>query len=152
VELLITPVVEVQGAGLVDPFSKPGLPSTCVVVPPPPEALIVRAIRVVCVTLPPLAVTVMFAVPVVAVLLAESVRVELPLPGAAIEAGLKLAVTPAGNPEADNATAELKPPLTVVEIVELPDVPCVTETLAGEALRVKSGVAAELTVRAIVVV
>jgi len=120
-------------------------------VPPPPEALIVRAIRVVCVTLPPLAVTVMFAVPV-AVLLAERVRVELPLPGAAIEAGLKPAVTPAGNPDADNATAELKPPLTVVEIVELPDVPCVTETLAGEALRVKSGVAAELTVRAIVVV
>ena len=111
-----------------------------------------RASKVVWVTPPPLAVIVMFAVPVVAVLLAERVKVELPLPGAAMEAGLKLAVTPAGNPEADNATAELKPPLTVVEIVELPDVPCVTERLAGEALTVKFGVAAELIVRTIVVV
>ena len=64
-----------------------------------------------------------FAVPVVAVLLAEKVRVEVPLPGAAMEAGLKLAVTPAGNPEADNEIAELKPPLTVVETVELPELP-----------------------------
>ena len=70
-----------------------------------------------------MAVTVTFAVPVVAVLLAVRVRVELPLPGAAIDAGLKLAVTPAGNPEADNETAELKPPLTVVETVELPEEP-----------------------------
>jgi hypothetical protein len=112
----------------------------------------VRAIVVVCVTPPPVADRVMLAVPMVAALLAESVRVELPPPGAAMEAGLKLAVTPAGNPEADNATAELNPPLTVVEIVELPDVPCVTETVAGEALIVKFGVATELIVRAIVVV
>lgn len=61
------------------------------------------------------------------------------------------AVSPAGNPEADNETAELKPPLTVVEIVELPEGPCIIETLAGEALTAKFGVAAELTVRAIVV-
>ena len=64
-----------------------------------------------------------FAVPVVAVLLAAKVTVELPLPGAAMEVGLKVAVTPAGNPEADNETAELKPPLTVVETVELPELP-----------------------------
>ena len=137
---------------MVDPFSNPGLPSICVVVLPPPDALTVRAIVVVWVTLPPVAVTVTFTVPVVAVLLAERVRVELPLPGAAIEAGLKLAVTPAGRPEADKETAELKPPLTVVETVELPEVPWVIDRLAGEALSVKSGVAAELTVRAIVVV
>ena len=92
------------------------------------------------------------AVPVVAVLLAAKVTVELPLPGAAIELGLKVAVTPAGNPEADNETAELKPPLTVVVSVELPELPCVTERLAGEALMAKSGVAAELIVRATVVV
>jgi hypothetical protein len=92
------------------------------------------------------------AVPVVAVLLAENVRVELPLPGAAIEAGLKLAVTPAGNPEADRETAELKPPLTVVETVLVPEVPCVTDKLVGEALTVKSGVAAALMVRATVAV
>lgn len=94
---------------------------------------------------------VILAVPVVAVLLAVKVRVELPLPGAAMEAGLKLAVTPAGNPEADKETAELKPPLTVVETVELPEPPWVTDTLAGEALTEKSGDAAELIVRATVV-
>ena len=70
-----------------------------------------------------MAVTVTVAVPAVAVLPAESVRVELPLPGAAIEVGLKLAVTPEGKPEADSETAELKPPLTVVEMVLLPEAP-----------------------------
>src|SRR4029077_18525518 len=134
------------------PFSNPGLPSICVVVLPPPDALTVRAMVVVWLMAPPVAVTVTFTVPVVAGLLAERVSVELPLPGAAMEAGLKLAVTPAGNPDADNETAELKPPLTVVETVELPEAPWVTDRLAGEALTVKSGVAAEFTVRAIVVV
>lgn len=73
--------------------------------------------------MPPVAVIVTFAVPVVAVLLAVKVTFELPLPGAAMEAGLKAAVTPVGNPEADNETAELKPPLTVVETVEPPELP-----------------------------
>lgn len=31
---MITPLVTVHGAGFVDPFSKPGLPRICVVVPP----------------------------------------------------------------------------------------------------------------------
>jgi hypothetical protein len=84
---------------------------------------IVKAIVVVCVTPPPVAVTVTFTVPAVAVLLAVNVSVELPLPGAAMEAGLKLAMTPEGNPDTDNETAELKPPLTVVEIVVLPELP-----------------------------
>ena len=109
--------------------------------PPPPAALTVRAIVVVCVTLPPVAVTVTFAVPVVAVLLAESVRVELPLPGAVMEAGLKLAVTPAGNPDADKETAELNPPLTAVEMVLLVEPPWVTLNKLGEAEILKSGVA-----------
>ena len=91
-------------------------------------------------------------VPVVAVALAVSVRVELPLPGAAIEAGLKLAVTPEGNPEADKEIAELNPPLTVVEIELLPEVPCVIDRLAGDALTLKSGVAAAVTVNAMVTV
>src|SRR6478609_3490978 len=147
----MTPVLTTQGAGLVDPFSKPGFPSTCVVVLPPPDALTVRAMMVVCVMALPVAVTVTFTVPVVAVLLAVNVSVELPLPGAAMDAGLKLAVTPAGKPEADNDTAELKPPLTVVETVELPEVPWVTDKLAGVALTAKSGVAAELIVRPIAV-
>ena len=52
-------------------------------------ALIVSATTVVWVVPPPVAVTVTFTVPVVAVLLAVNVRAELPLPGAAIDAGLK---------------------------------------------------------------
>ena len=87
-----------------------------------------------------MAVIVTFEVPVVAVLLAENVSVELPLPGAAIEVGLKLAVTPAGKPEADNATAELKPPVVAVEIVVLPVPPWLTDKFAGEAATVKSAV------------
>ena len=90
--------------------------------------------------------------PVVAVLVAENVSVELPLPGAAIDVGLNATVTPAGMPDADNETAELKPPLTVVEIVLLPELPCVTDTLVGDALIAKSGVAAAFTVRETVVV
>jgi len=69
------------------------------------------------------AFTVTFVIPVVAVLVAEKVRVELPLPGAAIEAGLKLAVTPEGSPDADKDTVELNPPRTVLETVVLPELP-----------------------------
>jgi hypothetical protein len=93
-----------------------------------------------------------FVLPVVAVLLAVKVRVELPLPGAAIEVGLKLAVTPEGKAEVESEIAELKPPLTEVEIVLLPELPCVTDTLVGEALTVKSGVAVAVTVSEIVTV
>jgi hypothetical protein len=122
------------------------------VVVPPPAAAIVSAMVVVCVTVPPVPVMVTVAVPVAAVALAVNVRVEVPLPGAAMDEGLKLAVTPAGRPDAERATAELKPPLTVVETDELPEVPCVTERLAGEAVIVKLGEAAALTVRVTVVV
>jgi hypothetical protein len=43
-----------------------------------------------------------------------SVRVEDPLPGAATLAELKVAVTPLGSPEAESATAALKPPRAAV--------------------------------------
>jgi hypothetical protein len=88
------------------------------------------------------------AVPVVAVLLAVNVKVLLPV----VLAGLKLAVTPEGRPEADRLTLLLKPftGLTVIVLVPLP--PCVTETLVGDAESVKFGVAAAFTVRLIVVV
>jgi len=89
---------------------------------------------------------------VVAALLAVNVSAELPFPGAAMDVGLKLAVTPEGKPETDNATAELNPPLMAVEIVELPAPPWVTDKLAGEAVNVKFGVAAAFTVTATVVV
>jgi hypothetical protein len=79
-------------------------------------------------------------VPIVAVLLALNVNVELPEPGAAIEAGLKEAVTPAGSPVAESDTAELKPPETVVEIVVVFVPPCATDTVVGDALMAKFGV------------
>lgn len=104
------------------------------------------------VTLPPVAVIVIADVPLVAVLPTVNVSVELPPPGAAMDAGLKLAVTPVGRPEAERETAELKPPLTVVEIVVLPELPWMTERLAGDALSVKLGEAAAFTVRATVAV
>ena len=50
-ELSMTPEVAIQGVGLDDPFSKPGLLSNCWVVPPPP--LTVKLIVVVCVLPPP---------------------------------------------------------------------------------------------------
>ena len=65
--------------------------------------------------------------------------VELPEPGAAIDAGLKLTVTPAGWPDAVKAMAELKPPEIPVVIVDVPLPPWTTETDPGEAEMVKSG-------------
>jgi len=67
------------------------------------------------------------------------VIVELPPPGAAIVLGLKLTVVPLGAPVADRLMALLKPPLTVVEIVEVPELPCTTLTEVGEAATVKLG-------------
>lgn len=57
---------------------------------------------------PPLAVTVMGYVPAAADVTAR-VTVDVPEPGGEMDGGLKVARTPAGSPEADNATAELKP-------------------------------------------
>ncbi len=66
--------------------------------------------------------------------------VDVPEPGAAIEAGVKLAVTPAGMPLAERETAELKPPETAVVSVELPVAPVLTESDEGDAVMEKSGV------------
>ena len=63
---------------------------------------------------------------------------ELPVP--VIDDGLKPMVTPAGCPDAVNATAELNPPLTVLVIVELPALPWATVTEAGEAERLNPAV------------
>jgi hypothetical protein len=78
--------------------------------------------------------------------------VDVPEPGAAIEVGLKVAVTPVGWPVALRATAELKPPDTVVVIFEEPLLPCTTETEVGEAASVNAGVAVAVTVNETVVV
>ena len=45
---------------------------------------------------------------------------ELPLPGAAIVLGLKLALAPEGRPEADRAIELLNVPLMAVVIVDVP--------------------------------
>lgn len=78
------------------------------------------------------------------------VKVDVPEPGAAIDVGLKLAVTPVGAPDAARAIAELKPPDTAVVMVETPLLPCTTETEVGEAASVKAGLAAAVTVSEIV--
>ena len=75
-----------------------------------------------------------------AMLLEEKVRIELPLPGATMEIGLKPAVTPDGRPDTESESAESNPPDTLVEIVLFPEPPWATERLAGETLKLKSGV------------
>lgn len=75
-----------------------------------------------------------------------NVMVEVPEPGAAMDVGLKLTVTPVGWPLAVNAMAELKPPETAVVMVEVPLLPCTTETEVGAAEIVNAGVGVEVTV------
>ena len=61
-----------------------------------------------------------------------------PEPGAAIRLGLKPTVVPDGTPLADRLMALLKPPLTVVVMVDLLLLPRARLTEAGAALIVKS--------------
>ena len=63
--------------------------------------------------------------------------VEVPDP--VIEVGLKTTVTPVGWPAAVKETAESKPPVTVLVMVDVPELPCATETEVGEAERLKPG-------------
>ena len=100
----------------------------------------------VCVVVPPRPVTVMVWVPVRALRLTRIVIVEVPAPGAAIEAGLKLMETPSPSPEAESRIELLKPPLTAVVMVEVPVPEPLREMLteAGEALMVKFGFPPEL--------
>jgi hypothetical protein len=120
----------------------------------PEEELTVRAMVVLCVSEPEVPVTVTVAAPTVAEAEAVSVRVEVTLPFATGVTGLveNAAVTPLGNPVADNVVAALKLPVLVMVIVLVPLAPWVTVTEAGEAAIVKFGVAVALTVRASVVV
>jgi hypothetical protein len=65
------------------------------------------------------------------------VMVEVPEPGAAMEVGLKVTVTPVGWPVADKAIAESKPFKTAVVIVDVPLLPRTTESEVGDAQTVK---------------
>jgi hypothetical protein len=55
----------------------------------------------------------------------------------AVLAGLNDAVAPLGRPEAESATALLKPFTGLTVIALAPALPCAMETLEGAALRLK---------------
>lgn len=103
-------------------------------------AVTVSEMVAVCVMLPPVPVTVMVYVPVAVPVATASVAVDDPEPGAAMDVGLKLTVTPLGWPLADKATAASNPPDIVVVMVEVPLLPTATETEVGEAASVNAGV------------
>jgi len=98
------------------------------------EAVVtVRVTVVVWLMPPPKPVTVMGYVPATVVEATAMVMVEVPEPGAAIDVGLKVTVTPAGWPVADKPMGESKPPETAVVIADVPLLPCTTGTAVGEA-------------------
>jgi hypothetical protein len=99
-------------------------------------AFTVSETEVVCVSVPLTPVMVTVEVPVVAVELAVNVTTLVEVVGFVPN----VAVTPEGNPEADNVTLPVKPPEGVTVIVLFPLLPWVTLRLAGEAERVKLGV------------
>jgi hypothetical protein len=90
---------------------------------------------VVSTVLPEVPVTLMLYVPATVDEATVSFMAEVPAP--VIEVGLKPTVTPVGWPVADKEMAESNPPFTVLVMVEVPELPCATETEAGEAERLK---------------
>jgi hypothetical protein len=89
---------------------------------------------------------VMVRLPMVALLLAVTVIVEVPEPGAAMELGLNDTVSPLPSPDAEKLMAELKPPETTVLTAEVPEPLRATVIEVGDADRVKAGVEVEVTV------
>jgi len=79
--------------------------------------------------LPLTPLTVIVYVPTVVVEATE--RVSVDVPGPVMEAGLNVAVTPAGWPKADKPMGESKSPVTAEVIVVVPLLPCATETAVG---------------------
>ena len=131
---------------MVVPVSKPPFTISCVAVPP--AAVTVRLMLAVCVNAPETPVMVTVAVPVVAVELAVKVTTLVEVVGLVP----KLAVTPAGRPEADNVTLPVNP-FTGVSVMVLVAVElCATETLAGEADKLKSGVVTAAPAKALIMV
>jgi len=98
----------------------------------------VRLTVVVSVVDPDVPVIVILYVPVAVVEATANVAVELPDP--VIDIGLNVTVTPAGWPLAVRPIAELNPPVARVVIVEVPELPCTTETDPGEAETLNPGV------------
>ena len=98
----------------------------------------------------PLPITVMAWVPRGAPFATLIDMVEVPEPGAAMDEGLKLTVTPLPCPEALRVIGELKSPAIVVVIVVVPVFPWRMVTELGDALMEKFG--GPVTVRVTVVV
>ena len=107
---------------------------------------------VVCVMPPPVAVMVIVRVPVVALLVVLIVIVEVPDPGAAIDVGLNVIVSPLPCPDADKLIAELKLPDATVVMVDFPELPRTIDSDVGEAETVNAAGFEEVTVSEIVAV
>jgi hypothetical protein len=90
--------------------------------------------------LPEVPVMVTVAAPVIAALLAVSVRMLVVVAGFV----LNDAVTPLGKPEADKVTLPLKPFCGVTVIVLVPAAPCVIVKLLGDAESAKFGAGGEV--------
>src|ERR1035437_3121017 len=69
----------------------------------------------------------------------ESVKVELPLPGAGMPCGTKVPVTPTGRPLTERLTAALKPPIAVVVTLTLAEAPTMNEIDDGPTATARSG-------------
>lgn len=107
----------------------------------------VSAMVVLLVTEPDVPVTVTVEAPDVAFAAAFNVSVVV---RADVEAGLNVAVTPAGRPAAEKATAPLNPPCGVTVMALAPLAPCKIVSAAGDGAMVK--LAAGFTVRLIAAV
>jgi len=81
-------------------------------------------------------------VPATVEALIEIVRVDVAWPpGEGVtEVGLKAPEAPTGNSEIDRLTAELKPLMEAMVMVEFPEPPCIIAKPDGEADKEKSGV------------
>lgn len=128
VELPEVPLEMLNDVGDAPMVKSPGVPVT------------VRVTVVVSIVLPEVPVTVMVYVPATVDDATVIVMSEVPEPGAAIGLVPKVTVTPVGWPLAVKVTAALNPPVTVLVMVEVPALPCATDTEAGEAERLKPGV------------
>ena len=102
-------------------------------------ARMVRLRVCVLVTPPPDAVTTKLDVPAATVEPAESTSVLVPVPGEAMLAGVKLAVTPVGRALMENTTAELNPLSRAVVNVTEAEPPRATLKLEAPGVRLKLG-------------
>jgi len=91
------------------------------------------------VTPPPEALTAGLKAPAAVPDAAVSVKVLLPLPGAAMIAGAKLPVTPVGRPLTDNATADWNPLSAAVDSLIVVEAPDTTVALVMLGVSVKLG-------------